>query len=168
MEDRPLFSTEEGAPYLKAKVVMSTGGDVAFYMHFALTLPKGARIKRGEPNAIVIDTDRFVLTFNIDFGGFGTIIPWEYHRHILGLDPRECDDYQISVRFKVLFKFASLFLPGGWEYYRWLESFMESFNAKFSKDRHFAEIGWESALTLIQYHEMQKSKSEGKESQQAN
>ncbi len=165
MEERTLFSAEDGAPSHGGEVVMAMGNGGAFYSRFDLTLPKGARIWRSKSNAIVIDTDRFALTIDVDFGGFGTVIPYKYQRHILGLDPHECHDFQISVRFTVAFKFASLFLPSGWGYYRWIESFMESFESKFSEDRHFMDIGWESALTLIEYHEKQKSLADAKRSQ---
>lgn len=165
MEERALFSAEDGAPPYRGEVVMVMGRGGLFYSRFDLTLPKGARIKRSASNAIIIDTDRFTITIDVDFGGFGTIIPYEYQQHILGLDPHGCHAYQITMRFTVAFKFASLFLPSGWGYYRWIESFMESFESKFSKDRHFIDIGWESALTLIEYHEKQKNHGDTKPSQ---
>lgn len=165
MEDRTVFSADDGDFPHGGEVVMAMGEGGAFYSRFDLTLPKGARVSRSKSNSIIIDTSRFTLAVDVDFGGFGALIPYEYEQHILGIDPRNCHDYQISVKFTVSFKFASLFLPGGWGYYRWIESFMESFNSKFSEDRHFTDIGWESALTLIEYNEKEKSSPEEKRSQ---
>ena len=159
MEDRSLFPLEENPSHPQGEVVMSISKDGAFYSRFDLTLPKGARVRRDKSNAIIIETDRFTLTIYIDFKGLGTVVPWEYQRCILGVDPRQCHTYQIGVRLCVSFRFASLFLPGGWEYYRWVESFVESFDKDFSEDRYFTDIGWESALTLIEYHEKKGSTS---------
>lgn len=166
MEDRPLFAGEEHAPPHYGEVVMVTSAGGALYSRFDLTLPKGAAISRGKSNELVISTNRFEMIISVDFGGFGAAIPWEYQRHILRIDPKDCHDYQVGVNLNVSFKFASLFLPGGWEYYRWIESFIESFDANFSEERHFIDIGWESVLTLIQYHENQKDTARQKANKQ--
>jgi len=159
MEDRPLFSAEDNTGPGGVEVVMATGEQGAFFSRFELTLPKGAYVWRNRDNEIVIHTGRFTLTVAVDFEGCGAIVPREYQRHILGIDPMEYSHYEVRVAFEVSFKFAALFLPGGWDYYRWVESFMQSFEAEFSRERHFSTIGWESALTLIEYHERHKQVS---------
>ncbi len=104
MEDRALFSAENSTIPHSAEVVMATGKDGAFYSRFDLTLPKGARVSRSNSNTVVVRTDRFTLVIDVDFGGFGAVIPYEYERHILGLDPHECHTYQIRVSFSMSFK----------------------------------------------------------------
>jgi len=158
-EECPLVSTDSAPRVHENQVVWATGGGGAFYSRFDLTLPKGARVKRTHGNGILIETNRFAVTILVDFRGFGTVIPSDYQRYILGLKPSECREYEVRVTFNVSFRFASLFLRGGWDYYRWIESFMKSFEARFSEDSHFSRIGWESVLTLIKYHERQTQSS---------
>lgn len=160
MEDRPLFSGNESRPLKDGEIVMAMRRG-AFYSRFDLTLPKPSKIKRIDSKTITIETNRFIFKIAVDFERFGTVIPHEYLQHVLGHDARALHAYQINVVFTVSFRFASLFLPGGWDYYRWVESFVESFDQKFSKERYFKDIAWESALTVIQYLERTKSKQEG-------
>ena len=167
MEDRPLFSKDvDNLNRAGDKILIrlddnsETEGEVvtamskgALYNRFDLTLPKGANVRRGELNSIIIETKRFTLSITVDFSGFSAVLPWEYEHHILGIDPKKHVDYKIDVELKVSFKPATLFLPGGWEYYRWIESFMETFEMDFSEEKHFTNIGWETTLTQIQYFE---------------
>ena len=139
-----------------------------FYSRFELTLPKGARVRKTRDNEIKIETDRFTLKIIINFKGMSAVIPPKYKKYILGIDHMESHDYQISVVYEVSLKFGALFLPGGWGYYRWIESFMQSFESRFSQAKHFSSIGWDSTLTFIEFQERQKQpSSKEKEGQQA-
>ena len=53
-------------------------------------------------------------------------------------------------------KFAwwALFTPAGWEYYRWLDSFVEQISKAFSFEQFIADVGWHAALTT---HVVQRS-----------
>jgi len=167
MEDRPLFSGNESSPSKNGEIVMAMRKG-AFYSRFDLTLPKSSKIKRIDSKTITVETNRFIFTITIDFKGFSTVIPYEYLHHVLGLDTSALKEYQIDIDFTVSFRFASLFLPGGWDYYRWVESFVESFDQRFSQDRYFKNIAWESALTVIQYLERTKENRKERKSNNGN
>jgi hypothetical protein len=148
MEDRTIFEPED-ADTSKGRVVMMMGSAGSFYSAFDLTLPTGARVWRNDENAIVISTKRFELTLGVNFDGFNTVIPPQFKTHMLGLDFRT-SDYKIDIDVTVKFSFGSLLLPSGWEYYRWIESFLQTFESEFSERIFFEQIGWESALTVIE------------------
>lgn len=154
MEDRPLFSNKESFEN-DNNIVMSTSDDGAFYSQFELILPKNASIKRAKPGGLTIKTTRFQIDIAVDFEAFGALVPTEYKRFILQTESHKSRDFQITASFKIKFKFASLFLPGGWSYYRWIESFMKVFEKDFSEERFFKDIKWDSCLTIIQYLESQ-------------
>jgi hypothetical protein len=149
VEDRPVFDSRGTEVKHKDQVVMAVSEEGAIYSRFSLTLPRKARVRRVSQNAIVIETDRFALSISIDFQGYSTVISHEYESYILNVNPDACQEYMITVRFQVVLKFASLLMPRGWEYYRWIESFMEAFDRRFSEDRHFLDIGWSQACTII-------------------
>jgi len=158
-EDRPLFWGDASKPQREDKASADTRQGGLYFSRFNLTLPRSATIKRLDPKTITIKTNRLTFTIATDFEGYASLIPWEFKRYVLGLDPQNnTDDYTVSVRFTVSFRFASLFLPGGWDYYRWVESFAEFFDYKFSQGRYFKKISWEAAHTVIQYFECCRSK----------
>ena len=158
-EDRPLFWEDASKPQREVKPSTDRRQGGLYFSRFNLTLPRSANIKRLDPKTIAIKTNRLTFTIATDFEGFASPIPWEFKQYVLGLNPQyDTDDYTVSVRFTVSFRFASLFLPGGWDYYRWVESFAESFDDQFSEDRYFKNIFWEAAHTVIQYFECCRSK----------
>ncbi len=70
--------------------------------------------------------------------------------------------YEINIDIDVLIKLGALFTKSGWEYYYWIDSFLEQLDADISKDTFFERIGWETVLTIIQcfeHKEKKKSKS---------
>lgn len=161
MEERALFFDKDATNGKRKgkgedNVVMSMTDRGAFFSKFNLTLPNGAQVSRDKSNALLIGTKRFELRIEVIFGGFSLSIPWEYKKHILGLDFDEAAGYQVHVRFETTFKLVSFLLPTSWDYYHWIESFMETFDKGFSKGRYFQKIGWESALTVFNFLEKRK------------
>jgi len=57
--------------------------------------------------------------------------------------------FQINIDVKVLFKFGALLSRTGWEYYQWVDSFLNKLDKNISQSTFFESIGWNSALTVI-------------------
>jgi hypothetical protein len=160
-ENRPVFSDNSHPTSDVGEVIVAMSQNGCFFNKFDLTVPKNTKVIRGKDGEVIIETNRFVLEIKIKFEGFNTNIPWEYIKNILENDHEDCGIYNVEICFNTKFKFASLFLPGGWVYYKWLESFFESIENDFSKDKYFSSIGWETVLSIMQYNNaLMKIKSE--------
>jgi hypothetical protein len=150
MDQRPHFVEDTLKQKGAGTVVMASGKGGVRYERFDLVLPKNALVHRLGDGSIEISTSKFKMRLAVDFSGCMTVLPQGYTTHYLGLgNKRETRDYQIETDITVEFKARALFSVSGWEYYRWVDSFLESFEADFSKDDYFVSIGWEAAYTVI-------------------
>jgi len=152
MDERSAFIDEPLGDSLERKgtiLAMSKGG--ALYEKFDLLLPQGSTARRINEDTIEVETKRFIIRFTVSFDGFNTFIPSDFHRYYLGIDPKpeQIDDLLIIIDIAVIFKFGAFFSQTGWDYYKWVDSFLRSFDETFSENRFFESIGWNTALTAI-------------------
>ena len=152
MEQRPQFierfSTRKHEPPREVVYAMGKGG--AIYNRFDLTLPVNSRVKRLSKNSLEVETSRFRLVSTVNFNAINTFIPFKFHKYILGVDiPLDTRDFKVEITIDVRFKFGALLSLAGWDYYRWVDSFLERFRDSFSKEAFFESIGWEQALTVL-------------------
>ena len=75
-------------------------------------------------------------------------LPHRFEELYLARKFGEIRPYHINVNIGVTFKLLSLFSATGWEYYRWLDSFLDSFAQDFAFDRFLQDIGWNIAVTM--------------------
>lgn len=135
------------------RVVYSMGENGAVFKDFDFVLPKGSKVSKLENN-LVIDTKRFTIMFKVDYGGYSTVLPREFERYYLNLD--NYDDfstYEIGIEVLVKFKIISLFSRNGWDYYEWIELFLEKVEKNFSKENFFESINWRHIYTQTKVNE---------------
>jgi len=154
MEERPQFierfSTRKHEPPGEVVYAMGKGG--AIYDRFDLTLPANSRVKRLAKNSLEVETSRFRLISTVNFNAINTFIPFEFHKYILDVDtPLDISDFRVEITIDVRFKFGALLSLAGWDYYRWVDSFLERFRDSFSEEAFFESIGWEQALTVLDF-----------------
>ncbi|MCY2951985.1 MAG: hypothetical protein NTU53_08410 [Planctomycetota bacterium] len=130
--------------------------DGLIYKRFDLTLPADATVSRLSSGEIQVKTNRFTLRFGIQFDGMSTVLPSEFLERYLQIK-QECLQeilsfgvFDIQIRISVSFGHGSLIRATGWDYYRWIDSFLDCLNDKFSQEAFFTRIGWNSALTVLQ------------------
>lgn len=127
--------------------------DGAVFRKFLLVLPKKSKVNRNDNNQIEIETTRFVLMMNVEFDRTNTVLPSGYREHYLGITGFEMHlanvVYDVKIHLSVKLKYQSLFTRSGWEEYKWLDSFIDSFTKSFSKDHYFNDINWKTAYTVI-------------------
>jgi len=129
--------------------IVASYGEGAIYEYFNLWLPKESKITRTD-KGIIIETNRFILTFEVLFEGYGSNLPIDFEKYYLEIDDDEkISAYEITIFISMKFKITGFFSRAGWEYYQWLDSFLGTLNQEFSSDVFFEKIGWENALTLL-------------------
>jgi hypothetical protein len=139
--------------------VVSNFRNGAMFSHFDLKLPKNSKLKRNSDHSISLVTERFTLNLKTIISGINTYIPHEYERHYLGLNyssdlPAFVATYEIEVNFHIL----SLLKTNSWQYYQWVDSFINRIENDVSQDYYFNEkIEWDKTYPIIK---MLKQKQE--------
>jgi len=157
-----LFSKpmEQRAPFIREKddkstgrIVMTHGKGGELFKEFDLVLPKGSKVSKSN-NCMIIDTRRFNIIIEVDYGVFGTVLPRGFEKYYLGYNSYE-DFYtnEIQIKISVQFKKASLFSSSGWDYYEWIELFLEKVERNFSRNFFFNSINWKQIYTQIKLNE---------------
>lgn len=151
-----VFFEEDGEETL----FMTFGKGGALYHRLHLVLPSGTNVKRNELNGIVLESNQMVLTFDIIFEGFNTLLPASFQKYYLDLDLEfvsedESNDvlrfqiFDIGLKIDVRFKLRSLFSKSVWKYTKWLDKYLNILNKEMSKDKFFESINWEQIQTLL-------------------
>jgi hypothetical protein len=156
MEDRAAFGDDRSDT---SNVYYALGEQGAIYDRFELVLPKQSKVTRTAPNEVAIATKRFELRIETEFDGGNTYIPWEFHKYYLGHEALlkegaiQFHAFQVTVRLTTKVSLGSVFAIADWEYYRWVDSFLDRFDRSFSEDAFFSRIGWDTALTVLHCQE---------------
>jgi len=147
MEEREAFSPSDKGPP-PHRVVSATGKRGEIFDQFELILPRGAQVSRTDAQSIRFETKRLSMDIEVEFDGFSANLPHRFEELYLG---RKCGDvhsYQINLVISVQFKLKSLLSATGWEYYHWLDSFLDEIDRAFSFSRFLQHIGWNKAVSV--------------------
>lgn len=149
MDQRGSFIKDINDDKSTGKIVMCYGAEGEIYKEFDLVLPKGSVVTKTQ-NGISIDTKRFIISFSVTYGLWGTVLPKGFENYYLGFKSYE-DFYtnKIEVQISVHFKNRSIFSKKGWDYYEWIELFLKKFEKRFSKRYFFRSINWKQIYTQI-------------------
>jgi hypothetical protein len=150
-EDRPQFVEDTFEEDNLGVVVMSGGKDGAFYSRLDLILPNKSSVHRPEPHTIQINTGRIIITIKIKFDGISYNLPAGFHETYLGISNHlyysEFITFRVDTEIKSEFKFGALLSASGWDYYHWVDSFLDCLNDDLSSDEFFGRLNWENAYT---------------------
>lgn len=150
MEDRPPFVDESFDEKDDGKTVAAYI-DGAIYERFDLVLPKESVVHRVGENKVAIETKRFIINITVRFDGENAYIPFDFEKHYLSVDDpiEDIIEFCFYVDVQVLFKFGALLSRTGWEYYQWIDSFLEVLDKSLSQSTFFESIGWNTTMTVI-------------------
>lgn len=145
---RYVVPTERGY----GEVVAAYGPGGVIYDRFDLILPQGSVVRRVEDSKVEIETKKLKMSINVKFEGFCTVLPEGFEEYYLGInDPlKGITPYVVNVDIQVSMKLGSLLSATGWQYYRWIDSFLDKIEKDLSKDTFFELLNWESAFTILQ------------------
>lgn len=130
------------------RVVYATGADGALFDHFELVLPARSHVTRLPTTGFRIETPRFKLVVNPEFVGTSTIFPSRFEELYLGRKFDELSLYDVRLHVAVEFKWLSFFTNKGWDYYEWLDSFLDELAKDFEFSEFLERINWEAAATV--------------------
>src|SRR5262249_44046309 len=120
------------------------GPNRARYEHFDLVLPREAKVSRIAGGKIEIDTPKLTLHLEAKFSGMNTSLPHGFAKLYLNEpSPRETHTYLVEVEVSVVFKALALLHRSGWDYYMWLDSFLDSLEHQFASSAFFERIDWD-------------------------
>lgn len=150
MIERPAFVdsalSREARP---GKVVSALGPNRVRYESFDLVLPREAKVSRVAEGKIEIDTPKLTLHLEAKFNGMNTNLPRGFARLYLNESSTlETHTYDVEVEVSVVFKALALFHHSGWDYYMWLDSFLDSLEHRFSSSAFFERIDWDSVMAV--------------------
>jgi hypothetical protein len=57
---------------------------------------------------------------------------------------------EIQVGIQITIKLRAMLSTNGWEYYRWVDSFLERIENEISREAFFNRIQWESVVSLLE------------------
>jgi len=151
MEDRPLFVNHiENNKILHENAVRCYGENGASYEKFDLVLPIGSKVKRITDDQIEIKTNRFTMTISVGLSGANTIVAPDFERYYLFIDKfGKAGIFEIYAQVKIKFNLRSFFSITGWEYYQWVDSFLQTLDQDISQKVFLENINWNMALTFI-------------------
>lgn len=150
MEEREAFLRENEPLHADTtNVVYASGKDGAIFERFDLILPKGSSVVREDDSSVTINTKRFKLNICPVFEGFSGVFPVDFPEIYMGKDFGSVSDYHVNLILSVEFSMASLITSRGWEYYWWLDSFLEKVEASCSVKSFLEQVGWHHNAALV-------------------
>ena len=150
MEDRPIF-TDASKKDNRPGEILGVYAYGAIYEKFHLVLPKESTIRRLNANNIEIETEKLTMSITVRFEGFNINLPTGFEQYYLALsDWQNITAYQLSVDIQVKMKLWAMLSKIGWEYYRWVDSFLDEIKGEISQEAFFNRINWEATLTMLQ------------------
>lgn len=161
MEERTAFALTDDAE-LYGRIIFASGKNGEIYEHFELTLPKGSIVSRSELGFIKIKTKRFTLSFKATFDGMGGTLPFRFNELYMNKSWNETSEYTLHINIEVSFNKLYLFSSKGWEYYHWVDSFIEELEKEAGKNNFLERINWNSNYTIIKIMENLKNQTVNK------
>jgi len=152
MEHRAPFVEDTFRDRVHGEVVFATGPGGAIYDRFDLILPKGSNVRRVRDNRIDIETRKLRITITVQFEGLCTVLPRGFEKRYMRITGQRdsVTEFKVDVAIGVSMKLGALLSAAGWQYYRWIDSFLDRIEEDLSRDAFFKLINWESACTVLQ------------------
>ncbi|KQX00767.1 hypothetical protein [Flavobacterium sp. Root420] len=130
--------------------VTSSYHNGAMFQHFNLVLPNESKVSREKNSTIIIQNDRFKITVETIVSGVNTYIPIEFKELYLNLKPDHNPAFITTYRINVEFSKFSFLKSSSWEYYKWLDSYLEDFERKVSEKYYFDnQIQWDKTYPIL-------------------
>ncbi|HDR9096502.1 hypothetical protein QZM46_23580 [Burkholderia vietnamiensis] len=134
--------------------IIAAYGDGLRFTKFDLILPSGATVARVSDGEVLIRAPKFNMNLRTRFDGYGSNLPAAFEELYLGSEKfTDISTYKVNITVSVEFKFLALFTRSGWDYHRWLDSFLMRLEKDFSRHAFLRKINWDTALTVARVFE---------------
>ncbi|GAA0134946.1 hypothetical protein YSY43_17860 [Paenibacillus sp. YSY-4.3] len=138
------------------ETVFASGKDGARFNRFDLVLPRNSKVKRIDKNTIRIATDRFDFDIFVKFEEDSYYPPDGFIEHYLCPEIDRSgsffrfEGYRIEIELRIKFKILKFLFNGKWEFFYWLDSYIDKINKDMSSGLYFERINWESTYTMLE------------------
>lgn len=161
MDERPTFVEETFDEVEMSGEIVCAYQNGAIYEKFNLVLPNKSNLSQPTDNKIEIETEKLKISVTTLFEGFSTVLPEMFIEYYLGInDPIKCHVFALKIDMQIVMKLRALFSSSGWEYYHWVDSFLDIIEDEVSKNAFFEGINWESACTIFQCQNIKQEDDE--------
>jgi hypothetical protein len=181
LQDRPWYKPDDDSSpgrivlISPAETIAAVFGPKGQYSHFELTMPKGSTVRRTSPGSLVINSKMVTLELTASITwNYGT--PMSFERYYLNKpDDASLEAIEVTYAIKAAVRRRLGFRAADWNYYSWVESFIDSIKEDLDGEAFFRRISWDSVGTLlgiifdryppgVQYAPPNDQKLEGKDS----
>lgn len=155
MEERSVF-VEESLSYVEdEEEVVSADQDGCLYEKFEAVLPVDSIFKMPSNSELNIETKKIKMNLNTIFEGYSTITPKKFEQYYLNCNNIfRYKTFKIDIKVEIKIKLKSLLSKSGWEYYYWIDSFLDMIEKEVSMNYYFKSINWDTVLTIIHCREI--------------
>ncbi|MBD7966646.1 hypothetical protein [Paenibacillus gallinarum] len=119
------------------------------FVKFDLILPVKSSIQAIDSNTIMIKTAKLSMVIKVKFSGMNTYIPPLFVSQYLKQKSNDVKAYQVDVNINVKINYKGFFSLKGWEYFEWVDSFLDYIEEKMSRKTFFESIDWSSLQAQI-------------------
>jgi len=148
LENRHIFA-EVAKKNLNSNVTEIRGFDGSYYKKFKLILPRETTIERPALGCIELKNARFKLKIKIKYENYNYNLPDGFEQAYIGVAPAEITTKKVKLEIENEVNLVSLLNFKNWQYYSWLDSFIEELYNQFSFEEFLTQINWSTVSTLL-------------------
>ncbi len=129
------------------------------YENFILTLPKGCVVTKPSKNILTIRTNRIELIIENEVTGMTTLVPENFIEYYLEQNTdSEYVQYSMDTNIKIKYSLLAFFTSLGWNYFKWIDSFIHRYFEAFSEQKFLKKINWQMIDNFINVSTKLKNK----------
>lgn len=141
-------------------IQISTETDGHLYENLILTLPKKCKIEKPSKTELNIKTKKLSINTRFSISGWESIENDNFLKYYAGVsDSSDIRKYTLDLNVQVKFSFISYFSNLGWTYFKWIDSFINTFSSEFSENIFKSRINWNTINTIAIMNENSKKTS---------
>lgn len=148
LENRPIFSNVPNISQT-SNLTEIRGVNGERYTNFKLKLPKETVVERPKHGCLQLTNSRFKLKIEVIYEGYDFNLPDGFEQAYIGLAPNAISTKKIKLKITNEIYLKSLFSFKNWQYYSWLDSFVEELYSQFSFEEFIKQINWSTVSTLL-------------------
>lgn len=133
---------------IKGEIHTIFGKDGTVYDRFHLHLPTETKLRRFLPGMLEFENNRISLLLTVRLEGFSTSRLSNVVSLYKRANPDEVVAYNVNIGLHYRVKARSLLSRSGWEYYRWVDSFVSEMTRKLSLNEYLHRANWDTVALV--------------------
>lgn len=149
--DRAIFAEADLPDKSKeGEIVAIHGSDGSRFSRFDLILPTGTKVKREGSGTLTLENRRIKFQITVKDDRYTANLPRGFKYNYLGItESRSIGATKVEIEITSRIKPLALLFNRGWEYHKWVDSFIDDLEEFASFSKFLKSINWENNLTRI-------------------